>query len=109
MNYSRNFGSLFPSSLISVGNHKDVDDTVVNLVRLYNSYLNAGDIEGASRLYGENKDTLDQYMINMAYINRLEEEVYNTGLYAMTGKSLIISENTPEVDQNINDYWLQDY
>lgn len=109
MNYSRNFGSLFPSESISVGTHKDVDDTVVNLVKLYNSYVGAGDMEGASRLYSENKDTLDPYILTMADINRLEEEVYNTGLYAMVSNTTVISDEMPEAEQNIGDYWLLDY
>lgn len=109
MKYSRNFGSLFPSASISVGTHKDVDNSVVNLVRLYNTYVNTGDMEGASRLYAENKDTLDPYILTMADINRLEEEVYNTGLYAMVSNTTVISDEIPEIDQNAGDYWLLDY
>ena len=109
MDYSRNFGSLFPSQSISVGTHKDVDNSVVNLVRLYNSYVNAGDMEGASRFYTENKSVLDPYILTMADINRLEEEIYNTGLYAMITNGTIISGEMPDAEQNTGDYWLLDY
>ena len=109
MKYSRNFGSLFPSESISVGTHKDVDNTVVNLVRLYNSYVDTGDMEGASRLFAENKDTLAPYILTMSDINRLEEEIYNTGIYAMISNTTVISNEMPEAEQNTGDYWLLDY
>ena len=109
MGYSRTFGSNFPGECIPLGTHKDVDNTVVNLVNQYNSYIQAGNMPAASNYYAKNKAKLEPYMINTSYINRLEEEIYNTGLYALSSSSSITSDTEPEVEQNVNSYWLQDY
>ena len=42
MNYSREFGSQFPSSLIGVGTKKDIDNSVKDLINQYNAYCDAG-------------------------------------------------------------------
>lgn len=109
MSYSRNFGSLFPNKSINVGSHKNVDNTVAKLVSQYNSYMAAGDINSASILYEANKSVLAPYMIDMTYINLLEEEIYNTGLYALMSNDSIVSDEQPEIEQNIGSYWFQDY
>lgn len=110
MDYSRAFGSNFPSSLIPYGTHKDVDDTVVSLVNQYNLYVQAGNMTEASKLYQSYKARLDPYLLNMSDINRLEEEIFNTGLYALsTINSTIISEDEPSDDQANNSYWFLDY
>ena len=109
MDYSRNFGSLFPSESISVGTHKDVDNAIVGLINQYNAYVASGNIASASALYEQNKNALSSYMIDAPYLNRLEEEIYNTGLYAMTNSGTVISNKEPEVEQNVGDYWFIDY
>lgn len=111
MGYSRTFGSKYPSECISLGTHKDVDNTVVSLINQYNSYVQSGNMVAASNFYTQNKATLDSYSLNVSYINRLEEEIYNTGLYALSSgsSSSITSDTEPTVEQNIGAYWLQDY
>lgn len=109
MEYSRNFGSLFPSECISVGTHKDVDNTIVSLVNQYNYYVSINDMENANLIYEQNKNLLSSYMIDAPYLNRIEEEIYNTGLYAMATNGTVISDEQPNIEQNIGDYWLMDY
>lgn len=109
MNYSRTFGSKFPSECISFGNHKDVDDTVVDLVNQYNTYIQTGDMVAAANFYTNNKIKLEPYVLNISYINRLEEEIYNTGLYALSSSNSVISETEPETEQGAGSYWFQDY
>ena len=109
MDYSRAFGSNYPSELIPLGTHKDVDNTVVNLINTYNSFVQRGDMVSAGIFYEQNKTTLEPYILNMDYINRLEEEIYNTGLYAMTTVDSITSDTEPEVEQGVGSYWFQDY
>ena len=111
MGYSRTFGSKYPSECISLGKHKDVDNTVVSLINQYNTYVQAGNMTAAANFYAQNKTTLDSYALNISYINRLEEEIYNTGLYALSSgsSSSIISDAEPVADQNIGAYWLKDY
>lgn len=108
MEYSRNFGSQFPDSLIPVGTKKDIDNTVKNLISQYYSYIDAGNINAANTLYNANKNTLEDYSINMAYINRLEEEIFNIGLNALTKVSNVISTTEP-IAQADDGYWYKDY
>lgn len=108
MNYSHNFGSSFPEGLISVGTKKDIDDTVKNLVMQYYAYIDAGNISAANTLYNDNKSILEDYQINMAYINRLEEEIYNAGLDVLKKRETVISASEP-IDQADEGYWYQDY
>ena len=109
MSYSRTFGSNYPSTLIQLGTHKDVDNSVVGLVNQYNAYVQAGNMVAAGNLYNQNKAKLEPYVLNMSYINRLEEEIYNTGLYALSSNSSITSDTEPTIEQNVGSYWLQDY
>lgn len=110
MDYSRTFGSNFPNSMIPYGSHKDVDNTVVGLVNQYNTYIQSGNMTQASQLYEANKFKLEPYIINMTDINRLEEEIYNTGLYALSASaSSIISSEEPTTEQANNSYWFLDY
>lgn len=109
MTYSRTFGSNFPSECIPLGKHKDVDNTVVSLINQYNSYVQSGNMIVAGNFYDQHKAQLEPYVLNTSYLNRLEEEIYNTGLYALSSSSSINSDTEPTVDQNIGSYWLQDY
>lgn len=108
MEYSHNFGSNFPSELIPVGDKKDIDDTVKSLINQYNSYISAGNLTSANALYESNKNTLEPYMINMKYINRLEEEIYNTALSALNQIKSVISSTEP-ASQSTDSFWYQDY
>ena len=109
MNYSRNFGSSFPQKPIAPGNHKDVDAAVSSLVTQYNQYMQNGNMAAASKLYLDNKDLLSLYIIDTSYINFLEEELYNTGLFALLSQDTIVSETQPGENQDVGGYWLQDY
>lgn len=112
MGYSRLFGSQFPQQAIELGSHKDIDDVVAEIINQYNICIQANDLKWAAEIYEENKELLEPYIINAAYINRLEEEIYNTGVYAITSggdSGTIISETEPKTEQNEGDYWLSDY
>lgn len=108
MDYSREFGSQFPSSLINVGTKKDIDDSVKDLINQYNAYCDAGDLSSAFNIYEQNKNILKNYMIDMKYINQLEEEIYNTGLFALNQTSVIYSDIEPET-QSENGRWIMEY
>lgn len=108
MEYSNNFGSQFPSSLISVGTKKDIDNTISDLVSLYYSCIDAGDVGSAHELYLSNKAKLDSYILNAAYVNKLEEELFNIGLCALRQVTTIFSDGEP-IEQLTDGYWYQDY
>lgn len=107
-NYSNLFGSQFPSALITPGTHKDVDDTVVSIVNQYNSYINSGDTSSAYELYEANKSILEPYSITMSYVNYLEEEIYNTGMLALSRHQVIQSDREPAYGDE-GTYWVQEY
>lgn len=108
MEYSHNFGSNFPSELIPIGDKKDIDDTVKDLVNQYYSYLSNGNLSSANALYESNKNTLEPYMINMKLINRLEEEIYNAGFTVLNSVKSIINSTEP-ASQSVNSFWYKDY
>lgn len=106
--YSREFGSNYPNQMISLGLHKDVDDSVVELINEYNSYVQKNDMSTAYQFYEQNKNILNPYIINMSYINYLEEEIYNTGLYALNTSPIIYSSEEP-LSASEGSYWIQEY
>lgn len=108
MEYSRNFGSNFPNELIPVGNKKDIDDSVKDLINQYYSYISAGDLSSANILYETNKSTLEPYIINMEYINRLGEDIYNTGLMVLNNIKSVISSEEPAT-LSVDSFWYKDY
>lgn len=108
MEYSHNFGSNFPNETIPVGTKKDVDDTVKALINQYYSCIESGDLASANQLYEANKDTLEPYQINMEYINKLEEEIYNMGITVLNSVKSIINQTEP-VTQSVDSFWYQDY
>lgn len=108
MNYSYNFGSKFPNQVIDIGTRKDVDDSVIELIKQYYTYIDSGNIGSANELYNNNKNILEPYGFNASYLNRLEEEIYNLGVGLLSSMSTIISSNMP-TNQSVNNYWLEDY
>ena len=106
MEYSRNFGSNFPSSLIEVGTKKDVDDTVIALINQYYKYMSSNDIKSANELYQVNKEVLEPYSIKMKDFNLLLEETYNIGLELLNKATIIVNETQPETMSN-NSIWYE--
>lgn len=108
MDYSRNFGSNFPNTLIPVGSKLDVDNTIVNLIKQYYAFIDSGNTSSANALFNENKAILEPYIINMEYINRLEEEIFNTGLSVLKKITNVVSADEP-LDQAVDGWWYQEY
>lgn len=106
MNYSRNFGSNFPNSIIPAGTKKDIENDISYLVKQYYSYIEKRDIDSANQLYNENKTKLEPYKISMSDYNLLQEEIYNIGLYALKQTNLIISASEP-ADMNEDSTWIE--
>lgn len=106
MEYSRNFGSQFPNSLIEVGTKKDVDDKVITLVKQYYNYMDAKNVEAANTLYQNNKSTLEAYGITMKDFNLLLEEAYNIGLNVLQKLTIVVSSNEP-VSMSDGSIWYE--
>lgn len=95
MEYSRAFGSKFPSSLIDIETKKDVDDSCIDLVNQYNAYMLSGNVNVANTLYEQNKDVLASRKISMDDYNLPQEELHNIGLYVLNKTAITISEDEP--------------
>lgn len=108
MNYSYIFGSNYPTELIPVGTKKDIDDNVKDLILQYYALIDSGDTDNANALYENNKNILEPYLIDMTYVNRLEEEIYNIGLTVLKQTTNMISAAEP-IAQDADGYWYQDY
>ena len=106
MEYSRNFGSKFPEELIPVGTKKDIDDISTHLINQYYAYIDAGNVTEANKLYNSNKELLEQYSINMNYINFIEEELWNMSVLTLKKTSTIITDNEPATQPRYG-FWLQ--
>lgn len=105
-NYNHNFGSTFPTSPSSFTEKQDVDDSIKAMLDIYYSYIDNEDISGAYQYYETNKATLEPYIINSAFVNKLSEEVYNMGVFSLYYSPTIISVEEPE-DQLQNGSWFQ--
>lgn len=109
MEYSRTFGSKFPEKMIALGSHKNIDALSAPVIALYNKYIQNNEISKAYELYEENKTLLEPYMINSDKCNYWEEELYNTGLMALSQQISIISNEEPIVEQFNGSCWYQEY
>lgn len=107
MGYSRVFGSQFPEQPLSIQEKKDIDDTVVNIINSIQSYLKIGDVASAKILYDGNKGILEPYNMNSAFINLLQEEIYNVGLLAKSKQTNLVQEEMPSTQES--GYWYLDY
>lgn len=107
--YSHEFGSQYPSSIMTLGTHKDIDDTVVSLINQFNALMESGNRSGAAALYDSNKTLMKPYMIDIGYINYLEEEIYNVGIKAISQFNTLQSVTEPDIEQDEGSYWVQEY
>lgn len=107
MEYSREFGSNFPSELIPVGTKKDVDDSVKDLITQYYQLVESGSLDMAAKLYEDNQNILSEYAIKMSDINRFEEEIYNIGLDVLKKLTTIINDKEPATQSN-GSFWYRE-
>ncbi len=108
MNYQRTFGSHYPTECIATGTRRDVDDAVIDLVNQYNAFMKQGDIKSANTLLTANQAVLAPYIINTKYLNYLEEEIYNTGIAALSTITQMISDAEPPT-QDEGSSWYMEY
>ena len=104
-NYSRIFGSQFPEHEMELIEYKDIGEApaaIQLLARQYYSFMEAGNYTSAYNILKENKNDLIQYYIGMDLLNKLEEEIYNTQIFASKNNTVIIGTDVPDASMYTN-------
>ena len=107
MSYSKVFGSQFPEQSLIIQEKQDIDDTVAEIVSTIQKCINNGSISKAKETYDENKNILEPYNIDAAFINLLQEEIYNVGLFAKSKQTNLIQSEMPTTQEA--GFWYLDY
>lgn len=96
--YSRKFGSQFPNKIMELHNYQNITSELYPIAVQYQKYCENFDLESATLLLSEHPE-LKSCMIDANTINLLDEERYNTQIYAQKleqGVQIIdIGENEP--------------
>ncbi len=98
--------SNFPHKLITLHNFKNVDDNVASIIDQINELRSNGLHNQAARIIENNKDILQQYIIDAVTIRTHEEEIYNTQKYAkQQQQSVFFEDEEPDYCEE-EDVWL---
>lgn len=107
MNYSREFGSNFPNSVMDIRTFKDVDETVISLVKKVREYQAKGDYASSKAILEDNAELLKDYMLSSDYFNLLAEETRNLEIYAMGNQQQTYYTDVVPTDiSSTNDVWI---
>lgn len=109
--YSRVFGSQFPETAMELTEYKDIGEAPANVQILAQNYyelLEATDFIKASALLEENWNVLSKYYFGMEILNKLEEEIYNTQIFAQKNNTVIIGTQEPDISTSTSTVpWLK--
>ena len=106
MAYYTNEYSNFPYELMSLHNFKDVDDSIGSVINQIKILQSQGKYDKVNEIIQSNKDTLVQYCFGAELINRLDEEIRNLEIYAISKKqSIYYLEEEPEWATTL-DVWI---
>ena len=109
--YSKIFGSQFPDSVMELTGFKDIGDAgeyEKAIIQQFYSYMENNDYASASALLESNWNYLKPYYLGMETLNKIEEEIYNTQLYAKKNSVTVVSSSSPSVDESSsNSIWLK--
>ena len=97
--YSRVFGSQFPETVMELTEYKDIGEAPADvqiLAQEYYALVEAKNFINASALLEENWSKLGQYYCGMEMLNKLEEELYNTQLFAQKNNTVIMGTDEPD-------------
>ena len=106
MGYTHEYSN-FPSTLYTLHNYQDADDSVAPLINQIRAYIASGNYDQAKYYINQNKAVLAPYILNMETINALEEEIRNLEIFARTKvQSIYITPLEPD-EPEVNDVWIQ--
>ncbi|MDO4333808.1 MAG: hypothetical protein Q4C58_14150 [Eubacteriales bacterium] len=98
--YSRKFGSQFPDKVMELHNYQNITTDLYPVVEQYHKYCETFDLDAARLLLTEYPE-LKQCMIDANSFNLLDEERYNTQIYALkSGQIIDAGESEPEDPDN---------
>lgn len=95
--YSRIFGSDFPNSISTLSNFKEIGEAptdVQELIKQFYSFIDEENNSSAAAILESNWEKLKPYYIGMDFLNKIEEEVYNIGVY-------VTKMNTPTIVSDV--------
>ena len=104
--YSRESGSLFPDSILSMNDKKDIDDSVKDLVMQIYSLIENNKINKAKALRNDHPE-LDDYEVNAADFNLLTEEIQNIGIYTKRLSGTVVLKDEPTLDYETGSSWIR--
>lgn len=109
MPFEREYSN-FPEEKIKLHNFKNVDENIASTINEINRLRSQGHFDLAAELIKSTQNTpndLSQYIIDSTTFRTLEEEIYNTQIYAKQKQQFIYFEKE-EPDALYNDVWISD-
>lgn len=109
MPFEREYSN-YPKEKIKLHNYKNIDDDVISIINDINSLRAQGQYNQATELIKSTLNTpndLSQYIIDATTFRTLEEEIYNTQIYAKQKQQFIYFDQE-EPDALYSDVWISD-
>ncbi len=89
--------SHFPSKYITRHHFKNIDDDIAPTIHAINALRAQGLYSQADALIHDNVDKLSPYIVDAVTFRTLEEEIYNTQIYALQSQqSIHFGEEEPD-------------
>lgn len=99
--------SNFPKEKIKLHKYKNIDNDFKSKIEKINSLRAQGDYVQAAELIKSSPEDLSQYIIDATTFRTLEEEIYNTQIYAKQKQQFIYFDQE-EPDALYSDVWISD-
>ena len=109
MPFEREYSN-YPKEKIKLHNYKNIDESVIPIINEINSLRAKGQYGQAAELIKNTQNTpndLSQYIIDATTFRTLEEEIYNTQIYAKQKQQFIYFDKE-EPDALYSDVWISD-
>lgn len=103
--YETEFSS-FPQKLITLHHFKNIDDNVASVINQINTLRSQGLYTQAAVIMDNNKDIIKQYVVDAVTFRTIEEEIYNTQMYAKAQQQVIFFEDEEPEYCLENDVWI---
>ncbi|MCM1232120.1 MAG: hypothetical protein NC489_18520 [Ruminococcus flavefaciens] len=106
MSIYENEFSNFPEKKITRHNFKNVDDNIADIINQINTLRSQKLYNQAARIVENNKDILPQYIVDAVILRTLEEEIFNTQIFAKQRQQIIFFDEEEPDDCIEGDIWI---